>query len=234
MKEKSDNAKNKQEILLTAEDQEYYNFRQFKLVEFSEQVYHEGLRHTGINGSLYEDCLIRFLRKDIPEFEFYKGQIKVANNNSKTDKQRQIDVMICKKGTGQKKFLQEVSDIINIVEPSECIGIIELKKWAHPDMIRINGDIYNAHIEFKERYDKIPYFFVCLRFKDRKRKKEANWTELSKPLITDGNFCFCGNTAKKDQDKFPPWSSEVIDKHRAYWGEYEQLVSTIKKLNLVQ
>ncbi len=38
-----------------------YNLRQLEIVEFSERVYHEGLRHKGINGSLYEDILIKFL-----------------------------------------------------------------------------------------------------------------------------------------------------------------------------
>lgn len=99
-----------------------YKLRQIELVEFGERVYHLGLRHKGINGSLYEDILIKYLREDIPEFTFFKGQLKSDEKISP-----QYDILICKKETKQPEFLTEISNIISVINPNDCLAVIELK-----------------------------------------------------------------------------------------------------------
>jgi hypothetical protein len=196
--------------------------RQIELVEFSEKIYHSGLRHTGINGSLYEDILIKFLREDIPQFDFFKGQIKNDSNSSS-----QYDIMICKKGTPQNSYLKDVNHYINIIERKNCLGVIELKKWAYPKMLSRDGVIQSAYYSFKKDYPELRYFFVTLRFKDRKKNIEKTWSILKQELTIDGKFCFFGRTDPKDMEWKTPWNEEIIKKHEAYDGEYENLLKAI-------
>jgi hypothetical protein len=200
---------------------------QINLVEFSEKVYHSGLRHKGINGSLYEDKLIKSLRIDIPEFEFYKGQII---NNSHTS--NQFDVIICKKSTPQKEFLNEVNDIINIVQKENCLGVIELKKWGNPKMISKDGPIESAYNNFKNDFPKLKYLFVCIRFKDRKNNIEKTWHVLENQLNTDGNFCLFGRCNNNNKENEFPWinNKTLILENRKYLGQYKKLIDLIRLL----
>lgn len=201
--------------------------RQIELVEFAAQVYHAGLRHKGINGTLYENKLIKFLREDIPELDFYRGQIKSENSRSP-----QYDILICKKGTRQLEFLKDVDPLVNIVDKADCLGAIELKKWGNPKMIDSEGAISNAYKEFKRNFPDLNYFFVSLRFKDRKRLKDRNWKELSRGLLTDGNFCFFGNVYDSDREWEFPWieNKKLIERNDDYLGEYKRLIEKIKTL----
>ena len=124
-----------------------YDKKQIELVEFAARVYHSGLRHKGINGALYEDKLISFLRNDIPELTFYKGQIRDNQSSSS-----QFDIIICKKETVQFDFLKDVNDIVNIVDRKDCFGVIEIKKWGNPKMISEDGQIQLAYNSFKENH----------------------------------------------------------------------------------
>ena len=197
--------------------------RQIEIVEFSEKVYHSGLRHTGINGSLYEDFFIQILREELPQFDFYKGQIKNELKSSP-----QYDIIICKKGTPQPEFLKRVNPLVNIVAVENCYGVIELKKWAFPKMIIQNGEIQNAYNNFKLAHSKLKYFFVALRFKDRKQG-EANWNSLKSQLNVDGKFCFFGRTEHANKE-WLTWSEELINKHEDYNGEFEKLILEISKV----
>ena len=169
--------------------------RQIEIVEFSARVYHSGLRHKGVNGTLYENKLIQFLREDIPELDFFRGQIKNGNKSSP-----QYDIMICNKGVKHEEFLRKVDPLANIVVKSDCLGVIELKKWGNPKMISQQGTIDIAFKKFKDDFPSLTYLFVTLRFKDRKTLKSRNWTELSKDLKTDGKFCFFGNVHHSDKN----------------------------------
>ncbi len=208
-----------------------YNRRQIELVEFTARVYHSGLRHKGINGSLYEDKLINFLRRDIPELNFYKGQIRDNESSSP-----QYDIIICKNGFVQPDFLQGVNDFVNIVDKNDCLGVIELKKSGFPKMISEEGVIQQAYNSFKDKFPELNYFFVCLRFNDRVKKTENNWINLIDKLKTDGNFCFFGKSNDKDRECEFPWiqNTDLIEKHKNYLGQYQQLIMAIKKLTLKQ
>lgn len=207
----------------------YYNKRQIEIVEFAEQVYHSGLRHKGINGSLYEDKLISYLREDIVNYTFFKGQI-ISGEGKERDISTQIDIIICKKGTKQLDFLKSTSQIINAVNLKDCLGVIEVKKWGFPKMISVNGNIEKSYNNFKNKYPELSYFFVSLRFKDRKTKKGYNWTELSKSLNTDASFCFYGRVDDAEKEWEFPWEAHNIDKHSEYFGQYENLIHKIKEL----
>jgi hypothetical protein len=197
--------------------------RQIELVEFSEKIYHLGLRHTGINGSLYEDLFIKILREELPKFDFYKGQIKGEIKPSP-----QYDILICKKDTPQIDFLREVNPLVNIVDAKNCYGVIELKKWAYPKMINETGEIQNAYYHFKILHPTLKYFFVALRFKDRK-KGSTNWNNLKIGLNVDGKFCFFGRTEHSDQE-WLPWTEKLIKKHENYDFEFEKLIEMISNL----
>ncbi|TRX34976.1 hypothetical protein FNW52_12605 [Flavobacterium sp. ZT3R18] len=201
------------------------NNRQIELVEFSEKIYHSGLRHTGMNGSLYEDIFIQFLREDLPQFAFFKGQIVHENITS-----LQYDIMICKKETPHEEFLRKVNPYVNIVNRKNCLGVIELKKWSFPKMILSDGVIQNSYTSFKNSFPELKYFFVSLRFKDRKNDLQKTWINLKTQLNTDGNFCFFGRTEPKDEEWLFPWRTEIINKHEAYFGEYENLIQTISDI----
>ena len=198
------------------------NRRQIGLVEFSEKIYHLGLRHKGINGNLYEDIFIKFLREDLPQFSFYKGQILKDSFTSS-----QYDIIVCDKQTPHLEFLREVNPYINIVEEKHCLAVIELKKWGHPKMISNDGIIQISYKNFKSVFPNIKYFFVCLRFKDRKNFHGQTWLSLKNRLKTDGNFCFFGRTDVNDMEWITPWKEELINKNEAYFGEYERLLSLI-------
>jgi hypothetical protein len=197
--------------------------RQIEIVEFSEKIYHLGLRHRGINGCLYEDLFIQILREELSEFDFYKGQLQDEIKSSP-----QYDVIICKKGTPQKDFLKKVNPLVNIVESQNCYGVIELKKWAFPKMIGKEGQIQNDYNKFKALHPKLKYFFVALRFKDRKQGYDK-WNNLKSQLDVDGKFCFFGRTEHANQE-WLPWSEELIQKNEAYNGEFEKLIEQISNI----
>lgn len=181
---------------------DYYSNRQIELVEFSEKVYHKGLRHKGINGCLYEDILIKYLREDIPELTFYKGQIRTVKDISS-----QYDIIICKRNTLQKDFLKEINPYINIVEEEDCLGVIELKKWGYPKMISTLGNINGCYHQFKSRYPNLAYIFVCFRFKDRKKNNDKTWEICKSELLINDKFCFWGNVYHEDEEWIFPWKN---------------------------
>ena len=207
----------------------YYDKRQIEIVEFAEQVYHSGLRHKGLNGSLYEDKLILYLREDIQDFSFFKGQI-IYEEGKERKISTQMDIIICKKRTQQLDFLKSTSNVINVVNLVDCLGVIELKKWGNPKMISKTGIIQKSYNEFKRLFPKLSYFFVSLRFKDRKFKTENNWTNLSRLLTTDGNYCFYGRVNDNDREWEFPWKMNNINKQSEYFGQYKDLVKNIKEL----
>lgn len=202
-----------------------YDRRQFEMVEFSERVYHAGLRHKGINGALYEDCLIKYLREDVPELSFYKGQIQNEATNSRSS---QMDVIICKKSTPILDFVSSVSPFVNLVPRKDCLGVIELKKWGQPSMIREGGAINKAYDRFKLNYPELQYLFVSFRFKDRIRKVENCWSALLPELKADGAYCFAGRVQKKEPEWEFPWSDYLTDSHQEYFGQYERLILKLK------
>ena len=197
--------------------------KQIEIVEFSEKIYHLGLRHKGINGSLYEDYLIQILKNEIPELSFYKGQLYEDNKTS-----AQYDIIICKKETPEIELLKNVNPIINLVHPNDCLGVIELKKWAYPSMIKSDGQIQLAYNKFKLDYPELKYIFVSLRFKDRLNGNQ-NWNTLKTNLNIDAKFCFFGNTYYKDRE-WEPWTKELINKNSNYNGEFEGLINYIRNL----
>lgn len=202
--------------------------RQIELVEFGERVFHAGLRHTGINGGLYEDILISYLREDIPSLNFFKGQIKDDGKASP-----QYDILICKKETMQNDFLNGINSYVSAVESEKCLGVIELKKYAYPKMITKNGPIEIASKKFKENYPDLAYIFVCFRFKDRKQKVENNWHQLYNSFAVDSKFCFWGNVYNEDKEWEFPWikNEKLIERNKKYFGEYKRLVEKIKSLS---
>jgi len=201
--------------------------RQIEIVEFAAKVYHSGRRHTGINGTLYENKLLQYLRADVPELDFYRGQIRNDKESSS-----QYDIIICKKGVKQEKYLEEVDLNVNIVDKSDCYGVIELKKWAHPKMISENGPINIAYKKFNIEFPSLKYLFVTFRFKDRKKLINKNWYVLSKSLDIDDKFCFFGNVYNSDEEWKFPWNkqSRVIERNNHYLGEYERLIGTLKDI----
>lgn len=196
--------------------------RQIEIVEFSEKIFHSGLNHKGLNGSLYEDLFLKILREEIPELDFYKGQIREMDKSSP-----QYDIVICRKDTPKIDFLQKVNPLINLVPLKDCIAVIELKKWANPKMISPDGDIQKAYSKFKAAYPHLKYFFVAIRFKDRKTGN-SNWQNLKHGLNVDGKFCFFGRTDLINREWIYPWTDELISKFEAYYGEFERLINDIR------
>ncbi|MFN8286917.1 MAG: DUF6602 domain-containing protein [Chitinophagales bacterium] len=207
----------------------YYDQRQFKIVEFAEQVYHAGLRHSALNGSLYEDFLIKYLREDVPNKTFFKGQIYSRLNNGNTTSS-QFDIMICKEGTEQKDFLKNISKFINIVDVENVYGVIELKKWANPKMISFEGPINEAYSRFSREFPQLTYLFVALRFKDRKFDTNKHWRTLSSSLQPENKFCLYGRTDHSYKEGKFPWDENQFETHKNYLGQYEKLISSIKSL----
>jgi hypothetical protein len=205
---------------------EYYQKRQLEIVQFSERVYHECLRHKALNGALYEDMIINYLRKDVPEYCFYKGQI----NEGDQQISEQFDVIVCKKGTEQPFFLKNINPYIAPVKMNQALAVIEIKKWGQPSMIRRSGSINQACDKFKSQYPKLKYFFLSIRFKDRKNTISNNWEQLQKELKTDGSFCFYGNVDDDAPEWDFPWRAEIIERHKRFFGQYEALITTLEKL----
>lgn len=205
-----------------------YNLRQIEIVEFSERVYHEGLRHKGINGSLYEDILIKFLREDLPDFCFYKGQIRDERYFSS-----QFDIIIAKKNTQQTEFIKSINPYVSIVERDKALGVIELKKWGNPKMISQGGKIDTEYQKFKRHFPELDYLLVCLRFKDRINKTSNNWESLKDNIQSDGNYCFFGRVSDKNQEWIFPWiKNKVLQKeNEIYLNQYEKLIEQIKTLH---
>lgn len=208
--------------------EERYNSRQLEIVEFSERVYHEGLRHKGINGSLYEDILIKFLREDLPELCFFKGQIRDNRHFSS-----QFDIIIAKKGTQQTEFIKNINPYVSVVERKQALGIIELKKWGNPKMISKNGRIDTEYQKFKESFPELTYLLVCLRFKDRINKTHNNWESLKNNIQSDGSFCFFGRASDKNEEWIFPWNENkiLLTENEIYLNQYEKLIRKIKTLH---
>ncbi len=205
-----------------------YNIRQFEIVEFSARVYHSGLRHKSINGSLYEDLLIKYLREDLPNLCFFKGQIKNEEKSS-----QQFDIIIAKPNTEQNEFLRQVNPYVSMVERNNVLGVIELKKWANPKMISEGGKIDNEYRKFKEEFSELEYIFVCLRFKDRIHKTSNNWVNLKNKVSADSKFCFFGRVADKNKEWEFPWSknSVLLKENEQYLNQYKELIMRIKTLH---
>jgi hypothetical protein len=200
-----------------------YTTRQFEMVEFSEKVYHAGLRHKSINGALYEDLLITYLREDVPELSFYKGQIDNGHNSRSS----QMDVIVCRKDTPELDFIKQVSPFVNLVPRKDCLGVIELKKWGQPSMIRHNGTINDAYDKFKAEYPELKFLFVSFRYKDRKHDTLNNWHTLYRELKADGAYPFSGRVTNNEWE---PWSDPHLNFHKEYFGQYERLVNDLKGL----
>lgn len=205
---------------------EYYQKRQLEIVQFSERVYHEYLRHKALNGALYEDMIINYLRKDVPEYCFYKGQINEGDQKIS----EQFDVIVCKKGTEQPFFLKSINPYVAPVKMDQALAVIEIKKWGQPSMIRSNGSINEAYNKFKSQYPKLKYFFLSIRFKDRKRSIHNNWDQLQAGLKTDGSFCFYGRVDEDAPEWNFPWRDEIMKRHDKYGGQYESLIYALKSL----
>ena len=205
-----------------------YNLRQLQIVEFSERVYHEGLRHKGINGSLYEDVLIKYLREDLPNLCFFKGQIKNEDKSS-----QQFDIIIAKPNTEQTKFLRQVNPYVSMVQRANVLGVIELKKWGNPKMISKGGSIDKEYHKFKKQFEELEYIFVCLRFKDRIFKTANNWKSLKNDISADAKYCFFGRSTHKNKEWKFPWSknSVLLEENQQYLNQYEQLILRIKTLH---
>lgn len=204
-----------------------YNLRQLEIVEFSERVYHEGLRHKGINGSLYEDILIKFLREDLPEFCFFKGQIREERNFSS-----QFDIIIAKNTTQQTEFIKSINPYVSIVEREQALGVIELKKWGNPKMISKGGKIDTEYRKFKQYFPELDYLLVCFRFKDRINKTHNNWESLKENIQADGKYCFFGRASDKNKEWIFPWieNKVLLKENELYLNEYENLIKRIKTL----
>jgi hypothetical protein len=204
-----------------------YNLRQLKIVEFSERVYHEGLRHKGINGSLYEDILIKFLREDLPDLCFFKGQIIDETRSSS-----QFDIIIAKKGTQQTEFIKNINPYVSIVEKEQALGVIELKKWGNPKMISQGGKIDTEYQKFKKNFTELDYLLVYLRFKDRINKTHNNWESLKENIKADGKYCFFGRVSDKNKEWIFPWTENkvLLKENEIYLNEYENLIERIKTL----
>lgn len=205
-----------------------YNLRQLEIVEFSERVYHEGLRHKAINGSLYEDILIKYLREDLPNLCFFKGQIKNKEKSS-----QQFDIIIAKPNTEQTEFLQKVNPYVSMVELENVLGVIELKKWANPKMISKGGKIDIEYHKFKKEFKELEYILVCLRFKDRIHKTSNNWENLKENISADAKYCFFGRVSDKNKEWQFPWSknSVLLKENEQYLDQYLELVMRIKTLH---
>ena len=207
----------------------YYNKRQLEIVEFSERVYHEGLRHKGLNGSLYEDFFITYLRSDLPELDFYKGQI-LTKGEIKNETSAQYDIIVCKKGTEQKSFLDGITSMINLVSPNDVRGVIELKKWANPKMINRDGVVNRSYQIFKKSFPNLDYLFVCLRFKDRITIGQNRWHGLNGDLEMKGKYCFYGNVDHLNKEWVFPWTEDRFERYKVYMGEYERLIRELRTL----
>ena len=205
-----------------------YNSRQLEIVEFSERVYHEGLRHKGINGSLYEDILIKFLREDLPELSFFKGQIRDGRHFSS-----QFDIIIAEKETQQTEFIKSINPYVSVVDRKQALGVIELKKWGNPKMISQNGKIDTEYQKFKQYFPELTYLLVCLRFKDRINKTHNNWKSLKNNIQSDGSFCFFGRTSHKNKEWIFPWNENkiLLSENKLYLNQYEKLIEKIKTLH---
>lgn len=206
-----------------------YNLRQIEIVEFASRVYHAGLRHKSINGSLYEDILIKYLREDLPSLCFFKGQIKSAEKSS-----QQFDIIIAKPNTEQTEFLRNVNPYVSMVEREKVLGVIELKKWANPKMISVGGKIDNEYQKFKKEFPELDYIFVCLRFKDRLYKTSNNWINLKDNLNVDAKYCFFGRVSDKNKEWEFPWTenkTNLLKENEQYLNQYKELITRIKTLH---
>ncbi|RLD55957.1 MAG: hypothetical protein DRJ01_15920 [Bacteroidetes bacterium] len=204
-----------------------YNLRQLEIVEFSEKVYHEGLRHKGINGSLYEDILIKFLREDLPNLCFFKGQIKDKRYFSS-----QFDIIIAKKTMQQTEFIKSINPYVSIVKREQALGVIELKKWGNPKMISPGGKIDTEYQKFKRHFPELDYLLVCLRFKDRINTTHNNWESLKDNIQTDGSYCFFGRVSDKNKEWIFPWikNETLLKENEIYLNQYEKLIEQIKNV----
>jgi hypothetical protein len=112
-----------------------YNDEQLKLVKKSELAWYEGLRHKGVSGDVCELLLMNYLKKQFPNLNFGKGQIKKSNakgeklKKEKTNLSEQIDI-ICYTGKSlldKKSFGNYV-----VVNKDQVKFTIEVKKWTGP------------------------------------------------------------------------------------------------------
>lgn len=206
----------------------YFDRRQLEIVEFSEQVYHAGLRHKGINGSLYEDFFINYLREDVKDLKFYKGEIKTE----KPTESSQYDIIICKPVTKIASFLIPVTSFVNIVEEKNVLGVIEIKKWCHPKMIETDGIINKSYYTFKSKFPNLKYFFLTFRYKDRVKINKRNWHQINTQLLADNKFCLFGNTNDSFKEWEFPWMDDCFENHQPYLGQYQKLIEVINNLSL--
>lgn len=205
----------------------YFDKRQKELVEFCERVHEIGIRHTGLSGSLCEDALLRYLRKDIPEMQFYKGHIKKSDLIGKP--YPQLDIIICKNNYVPNKKLKRISDVINIVPIEHVKGVIEVKKWAYPKMV---GSINTSFKMLRREIGtSMPCFFVTFRFHDSKKNKARNWDHVRAKFKHVDPYCFFGQYSTEAKNLYP-WEEgcwKNFSRDCRYSGQYARLVQNIKK-----
>lgn len=212
---------------------ESFNATQQSLIKQAELAHANGLRHSGLSGTICEDLLIRSLKKSLPNLNFSRGIIKFGDRNiigadlKKDNLSTQFDVIVYK----NQPIYQEAENVV--VSSDDVLAVIEVKKWI---TLKMFGDL-NANIgdilknyRIKTKKD-IAFFLVAFRCHDR-HKGFAWWQEHVKILPTKFSFCFSGNYSSEDGRNLYPHEEKWWNDfgNYSYAGQYEKLVVCIKDL----
>lgn len=215
---------------------EDYNATQKWLVENCERMHEAGIRHTGLSGNICEDMLMEKLRLSIPDLKFSRGVIKLGFHKQDNawveseDLSTQIDVIVY---AGEPDYELEGCVVIPL---SKTRGIIEVKKWSTPKMLRPEESVASKLMVLKREFAakstvQIPVLFVTYRFHDRSTK-DVNWFTESKGFPADRSYCFYGGLARNEKRNLYPWEESTWGSFNEcpYAGQYEKLVSVIRAL----
>jgi len=207
---------------------------QKQLVEKAERAHYEGIRHTGLSGTVCEDLLIEALRSslEVTRLNFDRGVIKFASKEAKGNELNglmspQMDIIVYK-GEPTYKTMSQV-----VVQGDQVKGVIEVKKWANLKTMRESvkekivkvRDLLNQNLEHN-----VPMFFVTFRYHDR--GSFHNWVSAMKSFSTPHAYCFSGNFSSRGGVNLYPWEESWWNdfEHYPYRGQYGQLVRDVTML----
>lgn len=214
-----------------------YNQIQKDLVRICEEAHYHGLRHKGLSGTICEDALMGQLRLAAPEFKFDRGVIKFGKNIGEDldveDLTTQIDIIIYK---GNPIYESQKHVVVNA---SDVLGVIEVKKWSHPKKLKpeekMTINLLEIKKQFKDKLNKnLGLFFVSFRFHDRKIK-DVGWFTESEQLPFNA-YCFFGTySSVRGRNNYPWEEGERWEKFddillNPYSGQFANLVEQVAKL----
>lgn len=206
-----------------------FNKIQKRLVEESELLHYHGVRHTGLSGTTCEDLLLKELRKLVPEINFGRGVIKLKNDIFGSDLKirhlsTQMDIIIYK----NKPIFNSGSVIV--VEPSNVLGIIEVKKWLHPTDNHRAKSLIDGLNNVKKVIPNVPIFLVGFRVYCK--RADNDWFEKVKTYPTKFIYAFDGKYTASGGVVRYPWEEDNWQNFddTPYSNQLQKLVNDIHGL----